>query len=449
MKKLFILFFLFLAFVSNAQRKFFHANNYFTTQPIPPSMVTNGLVLNLDAGNTSSYLGSGTTWTDLTASGNNGTLTNGPLFNAGNGGSIVFDGINDVVSFGNILNIGLNSWTMSCWVKFNGASGVLGIMGKTSFRSNVGRYSIYIEDNNIYAFFQPVTNNVITTSITPYLDNKFHNLVMTIDRSSMMYFYIDGISVGTPIDVSSTSSVNLSSTDNFYIGSYGSSDGLSPLYYYKGNVAQALIYNRALSAAEVTTNFNVSKPRYDDLTIGTQAWTSKNLEVSTYRNGDVIPQVTDPTTWASLTTGAWCYYNNDPATGAIYGKLYNWYAVNDPRGLAPQGWHIPTDAEWATLGTNLGGNSVAGGKMKVTGTTYWASPNTGATNETGFGGLPGGFRNSDGNFYNKLTDGYYWSATSSGASDALFRYLNSGNANLNTFSGLSKKLGYSIRCVKD
>ena len=263
MKKLLTIFLLFVVFFCSAQRKFFHANNYFTTQPIPPSMVTNGLVLNLDAGNTSSYIGSGTSWTDLTSYGNNGTLTNGPVYNAGNGGSIVFDGINDVVGFGNILNIGLNSWTMSCWVKFNGASGVLGIMGKTSFRSNVGRYSIYIEDNNIYAFFQPLTNNVITTSITPYLDNKFHNLVMTIDRTSMAYFYVDGISVGTPLNVSSTSNINLNtSTDNFYIGSYATNTGQTPDYFFNGNIGQASIYNRALTTAEVIANFNALRTRF-------------------------------------------------------------------------------------------------------------------------------------------------------------------------------------------
>jgi hypothetical protein len=152
----------------------------------------------------------------------------------------------------------------------------MGIMGKTSYRSNSGRYSINIEDNNIITFIQSSANYIITTPVAPYLDNKFHNLVTTIDRSSMMYLYIDGISVGTPIDVSSTSGVNLNSTDNFYIGSYASVDGQSPLYFLKGNVAQALIYNRALSAAEVTTNFNVSKARYDYLTIGSQVWTSKN-----------------------------------------------------------------------------------------------------------------------------------------------------------------------------
>jgi len=100
------------------------------------------------------------------------------------------------------------------------------------------------------------------------------------------------------------------------------------------------------------------------VTIGTQVWMATNLDVSYYRNGDIIPQVTDSAQWATLTTGAWCWYNNDSTTGAVYDKLYNWYAVNDPRGLAPTGWHVPSDSEWHATGTFLGGN--AGGKMKET-----------------------------------------------------------------------------------
>ena len=125
------------------------------------------------------------------------------------------------------------------------------------------------------------------------------------------------------------------------------------------------------------------------VTICDQVWMAKNLDVTTYRNGDVISQVTDPTAWNALTTGAWCYYNNDPANGTIYGKLYNWYAVNDPRGLAPTGWHIPTEGELIALSDCLGGQEVAGGKLKETGTAHWLSPNI-ATNETGFTALPGG-----------------------------------------------------------
>jgi hypothetical protein len=100
-----------------------------------------------------------------------------------------------------------------------------------------------------------------------------------------------------------------------------------------------------------------------EVLIGNQIWTSTNLEVITYRNGETIPQVQDANTWANLTTGAWCYYENNTANGTTYGKLYNWFAVNDPRGLAPNGYHIPTNAEWSTLITYLGGESVAGGNM--------------------------------------------------------------------------------------
>jgi hypothetical protein len=227
------------------------------------NVTTNGLVLNLDPGNVISYAGSGNNWADLSGNGYNGTLTNGPTFSSSNGGNIVFDGNDDVASFGNILNMGLSSWTMSCWVKFNVGSGFAGIMGKTSYRGYVGRYSFYIDNGTIYSFFQPDINYLITTSITPYLDNKFHNLVMTIDRTSMMYFYIDGISVGTPLNVAGTSNIDLnSSTDNFYIGSYGSSNGQSPYGFLNGNISQAAIYNRALSGTEVLANYNALLPRF-------------------------------------------------------------------------------------------------------------------------------------------------------------------------------------------
>jgi len=184
------------------------------------------------------------------------------------------------------------------------------------------------------------------------------------------------------------------------------------------------------------------------VTICNQVWMNKNLDVSTYRNGDPIPEVTDTAQWANLTTGAWCYYNNDPANGAIYGKLYNWYAVNDPRGLAPQGWHIPTDAEWTTLSTLLGGDAAAGGKMKTTGTTRWTTPNTSATNESGFAGLPGGARYYDGTFSTVGGYGYWWSATENNSTKASFRRLDYDNGSLNSYNN-RKIIGFSVRLVKD
>lgn len=150
-----------------------------------------------------------------------------------------------------------------------------------------------------------------------------------------------------------------------------------------------------------------------------------------------------------MTTGAWCYYNNDPSTNATYGKLYNWYAVNDPRGLAPAGWHVPSDAEWTTLETCLGGSSVAGGKMKVSGTTTWLSPNTGATNSSGWAGLPGGSRAWNHGGFGLVGSNCDW--LSSTVNDTLTfwgRNLTWGNGNLSR-SLTHKRQGLYVRCLRD
>ncbi|MFT7001001.1 MAG: hypothetical protein ACJAVW_002024, partial [Spirosomataceae bacterium] len=198
-------------------------------------------------------------------------------------------------------------------------------------------------------------------------------------------------------------------------------------------------------------------PNIPSVTIGNQIWANKNLDVSTYRDGTVIPKV-DDATWGNLTTGAYCYYNNDSTTyAAIYGKLYNWYAVagihdNDPntpnKTLAPEGWHVPTDVEWTTLTTYLGGEAVAGGKMKEAGLAHWFSPNTGATNERGFAGLPGGLRDSNGSFFSIGGYGYWWSSTEGNSTYAWLRglSLNSGSV----YRDLSSKgSGFSVRCLRD
>ena len=190
-------------------------------------------------------------------------------------------------------------------------------------------------------------------------------------------------------------------------------------------------------------------------TICDQDWMVKNLDVTTYRNGDPIPQVIDPSAWVELTTGAWCYYDNDPANSAIYGKLYNWYAVNDPRGLAPVGWHVPSDAEWTMLSNCLGGYSIAGGKMKSTGTIeagtgLWLSPNTGATNSSGFTGLPGGYRLGYGTFVSIGNFGCWWSSTELDTDGAWYRYLYYNTGGVGTDGdGIYKLSGFSVRCLRD
>jgi uncharacterized protein (TIGR02145 family) len=190
-----------------------------------------------------------------------------------------------------------------------------------------------------------------------------------------------------------------------------------------------------------------------DVQICDQYWTACNLDVETYRNGDPIPEVTDPTEWANLKTGAWCYYNNSDSLGKIYGKLYNWYAVNDQRGLAPDGYHIPSDVEWKELETCLGGSDVAGGKLKSTGTIeggdgLWTSPNSGATNSSGFSGLPGGYRYNNGNYYYIRYYGYWWSSTEYDTTYAWDRYLNYYITSIYSYYN-NKVCGFSVRVVRD
>ena len=210
------------------------------------------------------------------------------------------------------------------------------------------------------------------------------------------------------------------------------------------------IWNIAIHEIDSILLYYTSFPA---VTIGAQHWMYRNLDVDHYRNGDSIPEVRDSATWANLKTGAWCYYNNDPSLSAIYGKLYNWYAVNDPRGLEPSGYHIPSDSEWTVLTTYLGGEYVAGGKLKSTGTIesgngLWYSLNTGATNESGFSALPGGRRNDISNYKIIGYFGYWWSATESYSHEALYRNLTWQSSFIYDFTG-PKKFGCSVRCIKD
>ena len=218
-----------------------------------------------------------------------------------------------------------------------------------------------------------------------------------------------------------------------------------------------IIYNTTTNSLELKTSsgwVSLTTPSttavfLPTIVIGTQQWMSKNLDVAFYRNGDLIPQITDPTLWAALTTGAWFYYNNDSTQGTKYGKLYNWYAVIDPRGLAPQGWHIPSDAEWISLEATLGGSTVGGGKMKEAGTLNWASPNTGGNNNSSFAGLPCGFRSGSGAFGNVGLLGYCWSSTETTTTTyAWYRYLSYNNG-FTDRSYSFKQNGFSVRCLRD
>jgi len=187
---------------------------------------------------------------------------------------------------------------------------------------------------------------------------------------------------------------------------------------------------------------------YNTVTIGSQVWLVQNLKTTRYNDGTSIPYVTDNATWIGLSTNAYSWYNNDAANKATYGALYNWYTVNSGK-LCPAGWHVPTDAEWTILTVYLGGDIVAGGKLKETGTTHWLSPNTGATNESGFTALPGGCRgNINGSFFYIANDGYWWSSTESSAGISLYKLLEYNYPGA-AGGGYSKVMGLSVRCVRD
>jgi uncharacterized protein (TIGR02145 family) len=188
---------------------------------------------------------------------------------------------------------------------------------------------------------------------------------------------------------------------------------------------------------------------YATVIIGNQVWMSENLKVTKYRDGTAIPTGLSNSEWENTTSGAYAVYDNNETHADTYGYLYNWYAVDDSRNIAPDGWHVPTDDEWTTLTDYLGGTSVAGGKMKETGTSHWNSPNTGATNESGFTAFPGGYRNDgDGNYNVIGSYGYFWSSSESGSNNAWKRDLYYNNSGVYRYDD-DKNYGFSVRCVRD
>jgi uncharacterized protein (TIGR02145 family) len=182
---------------------------------------------------------------------------------------------------------------------------------------------------------------------------------------------------------------------------------------------------------------------YKTILIGTQEWMAENLKTTIYRNGDAIANVTEDAQWANLTTGAWCSSYNDSQYDCPYGKLYNWYAVADPRNLCPTGWHVPTAADWTTL-ISFSGNVAS--IFKSTGLQYWYDVEVN-TNEVGFSCLAGGFRNYDGNFF--FGDySNWWSSTASSQADALCRYM-AVYLDYWTAGPVSKAQGSFVRCLRD
>ncbi len=203
-----------------------------------------------------------------------------------------------------------------------------------------------------------------------------------------------------------------------------------------------------MSTTVAEKNTQVPIPINGEIKIGTQIWDADNLSVSTFKNGDRIPQAKTDEAWQNAGTAkkpAWCYYQNDSIKGKKYGKLYNWYAVNDKRGLAPKNKHISTHEEWKELTTFLAGESVTGAKLKST--EGWKDAGNG-TNTTGFSALPGGYRFLNGGFNGLEYFGGWWCSTENYTNSAFFRSIRHDDAGIYT-SNYGKEVGFSVRCIKD
>ncbi len=225
-------------------------------------------------------------------------------------------------------------------------------------------------------------------------------------------------------------------------------NGTSGYYYYTGSNWIAI------SSAGTGSALNLSCIDYDGnayptFVIGNQVWMKDNLRVTHYRNGDAIPKETEDEAWAEYVSGAYCFYqNNYLAIGdKYYGALYNWYAIDDSRGLCPSGWHVPTDSEWTELTTYLGGLDVAGGKMKSI-SDLWELPNTDASNISTFSGLPGGNRFFSGGFGSIGIHGYWWSSSAYSSDRAWGRTLNYLHGKVNVYN-FEVGCGHSVRCIRD
>jgi uncharacterized protein (TIGR02145 family) len=288
--------------------------------------------------------------------------------------------------------------------------------------SNIAQYSASTGGNVLSDGGSPVTSRGVcwsTNSMPTINDNK------SIDGSGLGSF----VSSLTGLYESTTYYVRAYSTNNVGTNygeekSFTTLPGPTPVSDIDGNI-------------------------YYTLQIGTQIWFRSNLSTTKFNNGDQIPNITDNTVWSTLTTPAYASYENNLSYSSTYGLLYNWYTTIDSRNVCPTGWHVPSESDWSTLISFLGGESVAGGKMKVTGTSQWKAPNSSATNSSAFSGIPGGFRDQSGIFYLISEICPWWSSTLA-VTDYPWAYdLRYNRASVAVSSTYNKKRGFAIRCLKD
>lgn len=265
---------------------------------------------------------------------------------------------------------------------------------------------------------------------------------------------VDGtkLSIGSGSGSFSTVLTGLSENTTYYVRAYavnqlGQNFGNMISFTTKHSTLSGdILYNQDLNYGSVT---DIEGNTYKTIVIGNQTWMADNLRTTKFNNGNPIKNITINSSWISLETPAYCWYNNDISYKEIIGALYNWYVL-DSGNICPQGWHIPTDNEWTVLADYLGGSTIAGAKVKEIGTTHWDAPNTGATNSSGFTSLPSGHRSdSNGSFAGLFTFETWWTSTEYNEVKPYYRSTSSTNTELWRGNGGFKKIGKSMRCVKD
>ncbi len=319
------------------------------------------------------------------------------------------------------------------------------------------------------AFAGNNTSNTVFTEITPILTPD----IMTTDCSSVTYSC--AISGGTINNdgganiisrgvcwstTANPTTINSKTSDGIGTGIFTSSlTGLASgtIYYVRAYAANSIGTAYGDEVSFITSSLPLPATDadgnvYQTVIIGTQVWMAENLKTTKYKDGTLIPNITEYSTWNTNTSGAYCWYNNDATSyKATYGALYNWHTINTGK-LCPTGWHVPNDYEWTVLINYLGGNYEAANKMRESGTEHWIPPNTGATNASGFLGLPGGMCSVWQDFSDLGNSAIWWSSNERTSNDARYYGLYNSSSTIQGFeisSGNHKNNGLSIRCLKD
>jgi uncharacterized protein (TIGR02145 family)/uncharacterized repeat protein (TIGR02543 family) len=350
-----------------------------------------------------------------------------------------------------VLSSGARLTVKTYIVKFNSNGGSVVDSQKTacntpaitpSMPAKTGyRFSGWYSDSaftSVFNFSSPITAN-----ITLYAKWLLMALdTVTFDSRGGSVVTSQAVNYGT-----TTTAPPAPAKNSYTFAGWYSDTALTTLFTFSSPITASITLYAKWEIRDVEGNV------YHEVAIGIQVWMVENLRTTRLNDSTAIPLVTAQLPWAGLginylSNPGYCWYSNDSVANATYGPLYNWFCVNTGK-LAPKGWHVPTDFEWSELSFFLGGDSVAGGKLKEAGLAHWQSPNTGATNETGFSALPGGERDDVGDFYSIGSYGTWWSSTASMTENYIWgRSISSVNPYLHSFLDVTTN-GFSIRCIRD